>query len=174
MNNLLSLILALFFLAGCGRKSDPTPEIPDSFPRTYPNPSLQSLNNDSPLSGSESSTQTSAGLVDLKQSLNSSASNDMGTNPKPLVIDIPRTYSDSISKSTNSKSTSVSYAVPDSTSRVSSASLLQNDRDVPRVGRIGDIPGFPTNRRELPNLGKLPVVDKPVYSPRSLPAKYGN
>lgn len=36
MNNLFSLILAVVFLAGCGRKSVPTPEIPDSYPRTYP------------------------------------------------------------------------------------------------------------------------------------------
>jgi hypothetical protein len=36
MNNLLSLILAVVFLAGCGRKSDPTPETPDLYPRTYP------------------------------------------------------------------------------------------------------------------------------------------
>lgn len=36
VNNLFSLILAVVFLAGCGRKSDPTPETKDSYPRTYP------------------------------------------------------------------------------------------------------------------------------------------
>jgi hypothetical protein len=36
MNSLVSLILAVFFLAGCGRQSNPIPETKDSYPRTYP------------------------------------------------------------------------------------------------------------------------------------------
>lgn len=36
MNNLFSLILAVVFLVGCGRKSNPIPEVKDSHPRTYP------------------------------------------------------------------------------------------------------------------------------------------
>ena len=38
MNSLISLVLAVFFIAGCGRQSNPIPETKDSYPRTYPNP----------------------------------------------------------------------------------------------------------------------------------------
>ena len=36
MNTLFSLILGVSFLVGCGRKSVPTPETPDLYPRVYP------------------------------------------------------------------------------------------------------------------------------------------
>ena len=136
MNNLVSLILAVSFLAGCGRKSDPTPETKDSYPRIYPAPLESSVD-------------------DRDSGLNSPSSYEI--KPKSLVIDPPKTY---FSPDTDNKDSGSVYILPEVSSRtysVSEPNTAQKivtshpeDRNVslyakptvpgaPRVGTIGEL-----------------------------------